>query len=93
MTRRGKRIEDVFRRSTARLEAEGRLGKTVRMTPQSFRDRRPGTVLHRVKQTEQVATREDAARTFADQPWAKQARWFCYANGFFVWERPEGATP
>lgn len=89
MTRRSRnRIAEVAGRSVARLEAEGRIARTVRMTPQSFRARAPGTVLHRVKQTTEIATREDAARTFADKPWASKARWFCYANGMFVWERP-----
>lgn len=84
-------IAEQAARGANKLEAEG-MKRPPLSGPGTIRTRRSGYVLWRVRQfvDGQRRTREDAARTFAHQPWAKWAEGGWQSGGFYCWEVPEG---
>lgn len=92
MTKRNPTFRQQVAASTRRLEAQGKAVKSALMSPTTHRQRKPGTVLHRVKARRDdgsLLDKETARELFAHQPWAKHARYLGTSNGWIAFERPE----
>jgi hypothetical protein len=88
---RGPSLGKLLSLRNAELVAAGKMKPGCQAMPGRAPQRRPNTKLHYVPaRVDGIALDNvEAAVTFADQPWARRARYLGMWRGRHVWEVPE----
>lgn len=95
MTTTRNSLRDRVNRRARELEAQGRIAPRILPRPGGVRARTPGTTLWmvRIVSDGKRRTREEAAATFAQQPFATSAVEAGMSGAFYVWEIDEALDP